>query len=236
VGRVALPEGNDPEVSGDHVVVAELDSSARAVHACAIGQFGRQRRADRRLPPCPITEDGRDCRVYICRGEGADRGDGDVVIEKRRGQSDRIDPQVEQRAATERPVIKAMFGVGGIESEPVIGEDGDDLSDRARVDNLAKLAHVRQESRPHGLHDEDAVTLGQFEQLFRLPCVQGEGLLDEDGLACTNGELGHTSVLAVRHSNVYVVDIRVGNEFFVRAIRTHRTAFVGERLGLRDVP
>ena len=144
-------------------------------------------------------------------------------------EGDRVDAEVEQRAAREvGPVHAGHVG----ELLAVVGDHRGDVADHSGLDGLAQLVHVRQVARPHGLHDEDACLLGGRENGLGLRRVLGKGLLDEDVLAGLDGLDRGLVVVVVRGRDVDGVDVVARHELRVGLIRVASIVRLGELLGL----
>src|SRR5690606_18158913 len=102
------------------------------------------------------------------------------------------------------------------------------LPDGPAADEVPDGDHVRQEARPHRLHDEDAALAGGGEDLPRLGGATGEGLLDEDVLAGLDRLERVRAVLAVRGGDVDGVDGVVRDEVGVPAVRAGDAVLTGE--------
>ena len=147
------------------------------------------------------------------------------------GEGDGIDPEVEQRAAGQRRVVQPM-GRGMVAHVlPVVGDDAHQIADLAARKDVAHDDHVRQEAGPHRLHHEHARCPGRVEDLRGLGCVDGERLLDQDVLAGGDGQQGVVEVLGVRGGDVDDLDVRIGDERLVAAVRAGDAVAGGELVG-----
>ena len=119
---------------------------------------------------------------------------------------------VETWAMSPEPTAASIWELEVPERLAVVRGEVDDLADLAGVDHLVQRVDVRQEPRPHRLHDEHASLAGRREDLLRLGDVAGEGLLDEDVLAGRDREQRVLEVLRVRGRDVHRVDPVVVDE------------------------
>ena len=175
----------------------------------------RQRGGDR---PGSVVKDRGD--LPVCSGlvESRQRGDGVGLAEDVPGERDRVDPEIEQRAAAE---LQRVETVGRIVGQLLGGgqRSPSGSAKRARGDDLVQPQHVRQEPRPHGFKRDKALCRGHVHDLGGLGRVEGEGLLHEDVLAGLECQLGRAHVLGVRGRDIDDVDLRVGHQRLVAAMR-----------------
>ena len=116
------------------------------------------------------------------RGAPGERlGQRDVLAEEVARRLDRVAAHVEQRAAAGRLGVPEVRGVrAGVR---LAGADGEHLADRAVLDHLARLHHVRREHLGLGVAVHHAGVLDDPEDLRRLRRVAGERLRADDRLA-----------------------------------------------------
>lgn len=69
------------------------------------------------------------------------------------GEGDRVDRQVEERTTGQRGIGQTLWTVG-VQQLAVIGLDGPDLAEEPVLEASAYDVHVGEESRPHGLDQE----------------------------------------------------------------------------------
>ena len=135
-----------------------------------------------------VREDRRDLGVDARWGRASrgrdDRGRRaeDVPCER-----DRVDAEVEERAAAEFERVEAVARVAR-DLLRVVGEHRADLAERAAADELAHADHVREVARPHRLHREQPAFGRDIANGGRLGAGQRERLLDEDVLAVLERE------------------------------------------------
>ena len=127
-----------------------------------------------------------------------------------------IGAQVQQRPAREVGPHDAVVGV-----EPLahVGDDAAQVPEPALLDDLPHDVELGEEERPHRLHAEDPGVAGRVADGPGLGGVEPHGLLDEDVLARGDGEQRMGEVVVVRRRDVDDVDVRVGDERLVRAVR-----------------
>ena len=117
--------------SGVYQTRVDVDPGVGADDVGDVGSGGvgcRDRRRDRARR---VREDRRDLAVGAGRAERRARRDGRRGAEHVPRERDRVDAEVEQRAAAE---LEGVEPVGGVGADPlgVVGEDGADLAERAR--------------------------------------------------------------------------------------------------------
>ena len=148
------------------------------------------------------------------------------VVRERHG----VDAEVQQRAARELGRVEPVRGVER-EELAVVGRHVDDLTDLTARDHSAQRRDVRQEPRPHGLHDEHARGPGGVEDLARLGLVARERLLDQDVLARGDGQQRVVAVVRVGRGDVHDVDLRVLDELCVVGVGRVDAVLGREALG-----
>jgi hypothetical protein len=176
-----------------------------------------------------MAEQDRGRRVDAGEGGIGERHDPVRRAEHHRGERDRIDPEVEQRAPAQLGREQAEVAVLG-EPLPVIGAHGGDLAQRALREQPPDLHDPRQEAGPHRLHEEQALGAGGGDQLLRLGGVHRERLLDQHRLARAQREQRVRVVHRVRRADVDGVDLRVGDERLVARVPVGHAEALAELL------
>lgn len=112
-------------------------------------------------------------------------------------------------------------------AKAVIGDNAQHFANFALLDQFPDLDAEREVPGPDGFHQEQVLLLGRFAQDLRLRCVDGEGLLAEDMLACLQREHCVLVVVRVRRGYIDDVDIGVLDELRVRAVCGARPGDLG---------
>ena len=120
-----------------------------------------------------------------------------------------------------------------LEPLAVVGDDVDDLAQRAVGQQPPDLAHVREEARPHRLHQEELALPRLGDELHRLGGVHRERLLAQHVLARAQGEQRVLVVHRVRRADVDGVDLRIRHERLVGVVAVGDAEALAERLGAR---
>ena len=128
-----------------------------------------------------------------------------------RAELDGVDPEVEQRAATELTGEVPVVGIHR-SPEPEVGLDQQRLADATRADDVDQGAVGRKEPAPDGLHQEEPPAPGLLRHPRRLAGVERERLLAQDVLARPQEADGVDLVAGVRRGDVDHVDIGIGGE------------------------
>ena len=115
----------------------------------------------------------------------------------------------------------------------MVGHHGDDVAERALRQQPADLDDVRQEARPHRLHQKQPARPGGFDQLDGLAGVHRERLLDEDMLAGLQRQQAVFVVERVGSGDVDRVDIGILDERFVARVAALDAVPIGELIGAR---
>ena len=122
------------------------------------------------------------------------------------GQGDRVDAEVEDRAATEREVEEPARRVE-VALRAEVGLHQQHLPDVTGCDEVTEVGDGRLEARPHGLHAEHPGGAGGGDHLLG-PGQRGrEGLLDQQRRPGLDGGEGEVVVLGVRGREVDDVDV-----------------------------
>ena len=213
-------------------VPVDLDPRPGAVDARR--RRGPGRHVARESPDGPrrAPHGHRDPGVHPVVGRVTDSCHRLDPAEHHRGERERVDPEVAQRAARERRVGEPARAV---RPQPLamVGQDRHHLAEQPSSDRLSDDVVVRQEAAPHRLHAEDPGRTDRGDELAGLLRVGGEGLLDEDVLAGPDRQQRVLEVLAVRGGDVDDVDVRVGDKILVGAVGTHRPVLAGVRTAVR---
>ena len=127
--------------------------------------------------------------------ERARHGGSDRVAEQVPGERDRVDAQVEERAAGQVDAPVASVGIEDGQAE--VGLDQERIADLAVEDALADVLHRRDEPGPHGLHEEAVVPAGGLDHLACLCRVDRERLLAQHVPARVERGDRHGVVVAV---------------------------------------
>ena len=178
--------------------------------------------------PGRCGERDRQLAVDAVGRRGRDGGDRPRLPERPRRQGDRVGAQVEERASRE---VGPHDAVVGVEPLPHVGDGGPQLPEPALLQDLPHDVELGEEERPHGLHAEDPGVAGRVPDRARLRGVEPHGLLDEDVLPGGDGEQGVGEVVVVRRRDVDDVDVRVGDEGLVGAVRALHTPRGGRPAG-----
>ena len=142
---------------------------------------------------------------------------------------DRVDAEVEERAAGQRRVEQTRRRVV-LEELAVVRGQSDHGADLPGVHDLVQRGHVRQEAGPHRLHHEHPALPGGREHLLGLGHVAGERLLDQHVLARLDGQQRVVTVLGVRGGDVDRLDRVVGTERLVGVVHGATAVRGRERL------
>ena len=94
-----------------------------------------------------------------------------------------------------------------------------DSTDCASLHQLADLDTKRKVPRPDGFHEEQVLGTGRIDQLAGLCRVDGQSLFAKDVLAGLERQHGVLEVVAVGGGDIDDLDIRVGHQLMVGAIR-----------------
>jgi hypothetical protein len=118
----------------------------------------------------------------------------------------------------------------------MVGDDGVDLAECARIKQLPDDVELWQELGPHCLHEEDALASGDLGQSAGLAGIERHRLLDQGVLAGLQRHQRARVVRIVRGGDVHHIDIRVGEQLLVRAIGPVDAVPAGEGGGSGQVP
>ena len=143
--------------------------------------------------------------------------DLDRIAGEEPGERDRVDADVEHRAAGEVGAAVASIGVEDRDAE--VGLHDLQLADLAVEHPLADLDHRRDEPGPHRFHQEAVVAARGIDHLTRLGGVEREGLLAQHVFAGIERGDRHGMVVAVRRGDVDDVDVGIGEQRLVGAVR-----------------
>jgi hypothetical protein len=150
--------------------------------------------------------------------------------EDHRGQRDRVDPDIQQRAATQRGIEQAALRVeAGAKAK--INLDHAHFADCLGRQQLAQPNHVRQKARPHRLHQKHAARPCGRDHRLGLASIDRERLLAQHRLA---GFQAHERVIVmqrVRSRHIDRVDIGVTRQRRVAAMPARRAKSLAKRLG-----
>ena len=157
------------------------------------------------------------------------------------GEIEGVDTEVEGHSATQRrreeTVLRVIIAQG--EQVPL---NTCRLPDRTAVDGVDHLGDDGEESGPHPLHREDLVGPSSLGHFGRCLGGGGEGLLDQNGLACLDGSQGDRAVLRVWSCHINDVNGGVGDHFGIRVMGVGTWCAealgdqIGEGIGARDRP
>src|SRR5690606_11758292 len=227
--RAPVPPDH-PEARGPVELACDLDAALRAGDVRHGGRLGPQRGAQQGLDATGVLERDRDLAVHPRLGEPAvrvhGRGDAEQVV----GEGHGVDAEIEQGAARQLGVEEAVLGAD-VEPLPVVRAERDQLTDLPSLDDPAQDGDVRQEPRPHRLHDEHALRARGAGDLLRLRSGPREGLLDEHVLAGLDRGQRVLGVLRVRARDVHGIALRVRDESLVTLVRRGDAVLRGEALG-----
>ena len=150
--------------------------------------------------------------------------------EHERAKLDGVDPEVEQRTATE---LTGEVPVGGVHRPPEseVGLDQQGLADATLADDVDQGTVGRKEAAPDGLHQEQPPAPGLLRHPCRLAGVERERLLAQDVLSGLEEANGVHLVTRVRGGDVDHVDIGIGGECVVVAVARRYVEAVAEGLG-----
>ena len=199
------------------------------------GQRLAQRGGEGGRPPVAVVEQQGGLRVGA---GGEQRSGGHHALrrpEQHLGEGDDVDAEVEQRTAAEGEVEEPVRRVV-LPGDAEVGLHGAHLTDGAVGDQLPHGDDGRLEAGPHRLHHEDAGAARQVDHLGGAGRGRGERLLHQQGLARAQGGDRDRVVLGVGRRDVEDVDVRVGQDLGVGAVRRARSR-AGRRTpprGLRD--
>ena len=101
---------------------------------------------------------------------------------------------------------------------------------------LLQLRLHRQEAGPHRLAQKEAARFGQREELPRLGCVGGEGLLAEHMPPRLQRQLGVLVVVGMRGSDVDQLHLLIRHQLPVGAVGARDAMLLCEAPGARKLP
>ena len=220
-------------VQHDRVRVVEagqhVDPALGAEHPQLARRRAAQRAEQRRRPAAREAQEHRLLQVDAGVGERALRVDGLRVAQQHLRERDRVDREVEHRAAADGRVEEAVGRVRvGLHAQLALHRA--DLAERAVGDQLAQPHDDGLEAGPHGLHGERAGRRGQLDDLPRGLRRDRERLLHEDRLARPQRRERDRAVLGVGGGDVEDVDAVVVEDGLVGVVRPGDVVRVGERL------
>lgn len=103
-------------------------------------------------------------------------------------------------------------------AEAVVGDDAVDGAEVAIFDESADLYAEREEAGPDGFHQEEVLCFSRLDQLLRLSCVGGKGLLAQDMLAGFETEHRVLVMVGMGRGNVDDIYVLVFDELFIRSV------------------
>ena len=164
-------------------------------------------------------------------------GRGDLLdrAEHQHAQLERVDAEVEERAAALERVEQPVLGIDR-HPEPEVGIDLQRRADAAARQHVDQRPVRREVAAPDRLHEEAAVGVGRRDHPLRLGGVEGEGLLAQDVLAGLEASDRIRLVARVRRGHVHRVDVGVLRERPVVVVAPGDVVLVGEGVGSLDGP
>ena len=127
--------------------------------------------------------------------------------------------------------MTTMSSVRIVDRDGKVGLDHLQLADLAIEHALADVDDRRDEPGPHRLHQEPIVATSGFDHLPSLGGIDGERLLAQHVLARIEGSDRHRVVMTVRRRDVDDVDVVIGPQRVVTAVRTRNPEALGEVVG-----
>ena len=166
----------------------------------------------------PEAHRHRDLLVDAGDPDVGDRGDVLGLAEQHQRELHRVQPDVEQRATSERSREQPVVGIER-RAEAERARDHANLTDAPLVDERAQVHIPRKEPGPHRLHEEAALRDGAVGHRDDLLLVDRERLLAEHVLAAVEEQQRVGAMTAVRRADVHDVDLVIRGQRFVRRWR-----------------
>ncbi len=148
-------------------------------------------------------------------------GDGGGTAEERERLIDDVRAEIEQHAGTVvgefLPCILARHGTVAVPA----AFEGDEAAKHAGGEHLLDGEEV---AVPAAIMEREEMQLaygGQFDQLLRLRCGRGQGLIDHDIFSGEQALLGDLKVRCVGRADYDEADAAIGEQLFYRAQHAH---------------